>query len=94
MTNQDQSREAFETWARSQPENVNLTREGSGYRHVYAECFWEAWQAARSAPAVELPEPGATVFATQGIQEALASLIREAQDVADDCHRPRYTRLD
>ncbi len=59
MTNKDQSREAFEAWARGLPENVNLIREGSGYRYVYAECSWAAWQAARSAPAapVELPEP-------------------------------------
>ena len=59
MTNKDQCREAFEAWARGLPENVNLIREGSGYRYVYAECSWAAWQAARSDPAapVELPEP-------------------------------------
>ena len=58
MTNKDQCREAFEAWARGLPENVNLIREGSGYRYVYAECSWEAWQAARSAPAalVALPQ--------------------------------------
>lgn len=28
------------------------------------------------------------------LREALTMLIREAQNVADDCHRPRYTRLD
>ena len=67
VTNKDQCREAFEAWARSLPEGVNLTREGSGYRYAYAECFWEAWQAARSAPAapVELPEPVLFVSAGQ-----------------------------
>ena len=42
----DPSREAFEKWARSLPDKPNLTREGTGYRYVYAECYWEAWQAA------------------------------------------------
>ena len=65
MTNKDQCREAFEAWASSLllPMGMShpwLERNSSGeYVFGQAPAWWEAWQAARSAPAVpvELPEP-------------------------------------
>lgn len=53
----DPSREAFEKWARSLPDKPNLTREGAGYRYVYAECYWEAWQAAMDHKETERWQP-------------------------------------
>ena len=65
MTSKDQCREAFEAWASSLllPMGMShpwLERNSSG-EYVFGQvpAWWEAWQAARSAPAapVELPEP-------------------------------------
>ena len=56
----DPSREAFEKWARSLPDKPNLTREGAGYRYVYAECYWEAWQAALAHKEMNAWQPIAT----------------------------------
>jgi hypothetical protein len=56
MTTPDPSREAFEKWARSLPDKPNITREGDGYRYTYADCFWDAWQAAMAHKGAELKQ--------------------------------------
>ena len=86
----DQCREAFEAWARGLPENVNLIREGSGYRYVYAECSWAAWQAARSAPAapVKLPEPAAWLIERSAFRVSPHGQDAESNEWLEEAHEP------
>jgi hypothetical protein len=79
MIDRDPSREAFEKWARSLSDKPNLTREGAGYRYVYAECYWKAWQAAmahKSAPETQEEHalPSAIKVAPSESKGAIASV--------------------
>ncbi|MDA8522024.1 hypothetical protein [Acidovorax sp. NCPPB 4044] len=44
-------RAAFEAWARTRDPAIRLEWRGETYRHFIAREWWEAWQAARRAPA-------------------------------------------
>lgn len=71
-------REAFLAWHKK--EFGWLPDSGT---HPQSEEYWRGWKAAWK------PERE-----SGSLEKALRVLIREAQGVADDHHRPRYTRLD
>jgi hypothetical protein len=62
----------------------------------------EAMQGGRNGPTIKLrsaiealqAERDAAQAELAAVRGTLDMLVREAKRVADDCHRPRYTRLD
>lgn len=62
----EQERAEFEAWAAKNYHGINLEHEGRSYRYSLANEWWTAWQAARRAPAVPVP---------QGLREAAQAVV-------------------
>ena len=94
MTNKDQCREAFEAWASSLllPMGMPhpwLERNSSGeYVFGLVPAWWEAWQAARSAPAApaKLPNPDAYLY-VNGEHRGVSLAWRGDMDLAEGTER-------